>query len=48
MLHGMRKPRGLKVRRYAAPMIDINEYLDVLPGANASENFVRWSSMKFC
>ena len=25
---GMRKPRGLKVRLYAARLIDLNEYLD--------------------
>ena len=33
MRSGTRKPRGLKVRRYADCMIDLNEYLAVLPGA---------------
>ena len=27
------KPRGLKVRRYANPFVDLNEYLDFFPGA---------------
>ena len=36
----MRNPRELKVRRYAARMIDINEYLSALSGANASEKLV--------
>ena len=30
--HGMRKPCGLKVRRYAARLIALNEYLDYFPG----------------
>ena len=33
----MRKMSGLNVRLYAARMIDINEYLSVLPGAKASD-----------
>ena len=33
----MRKPCGLEVRRYAACMIDIKDYLDFFPGAKASE-----------
>ena len=37
MRRGMRKPCKLKVRRYAAHMIKINEYLDVFLGAKASE-----------
>ena len=32
----MRKPRGLKVRRCAAPLIGLNEYLDTFPGAKKS------------
>ena len=28
----VRKPRGLKVRRYANPFVDLNEYLDFFPG----------------
>ena len=31
MRHGMRNPHGLKVRRYAARLIDLNEYLALLP-----------------
>ena len=34
---GMRKPRGLKSRRYGACLIDLNEYLPVFPGAKAGE-----------
>ena len=33
----MSNPHSLKVIRYSARMIYINEYLDVLPGARASE-----------
>ena len=33
----MRKPRGLKVRGYAARLVGLNEYLTVLPGANISD-----------
>ena len=29
-------PRGLKVRRYAASMNDLNKYLAVLPGEKTS------------
>ena len=29
----MKKPRRLKVRHYAARLIDLNEYLDSFPGA---------------
>ena len=32
----MKRPHGLRVRRYAACMIDINNYLAVFPGAKAS------------
>ena len=39
MRRGMRKPHGLKVRRYAAILIDLSEYLASLPGATLSENF---------
>ena len=37
MRFGMRNPCGLKVRRYAACFIDINEYLDFSPGATLSD-----------
>ena len=33
---GMRKPHSVKVRRYTACIIDINEYLAVLTGSKAS------------
>ena len=33
---GMRKPHSLKVRRYAAHMIDLNNYLAVFPREKAS------------
>ena len=39
MRHGIRNPRSLKVRRYAACLIDLNEYLDVLHGAKISNCF---------
>ena len=32
MRRGMRKPRGVKVIQYISCMVDINEYLTVLPG----------------
>ena len=35
---GMRKPRKLKVRRYADRMININEYLDIFPGEKSWGN----------
>ena len=38
MRHGMRNTHVLKVRRYAAYLVDPNEYLAVLPGAKISEN----------
>ena len=34
----MRKSHKLKVRCYAARLIDINEYLSVLPGVKAGNN----------
>ena len=37
MRRGTRKPRELKVRRYDDCMIDLNEYLALLPGAKASD-----------
>ena len=37
MRSGTRKPRGLKVRRYTDCMIDLNEYLAVLPGARSGD-----------
>ena len=39
MRRGIRNPRSLKVRRYAACLIDLNEYLDVLYGAKISNCF---------
>ena len=33
----MKKPPGIKVRSYAACIIDLNEYLSVLPGAKESD-----------
>ena len=36
---GMRKPHVIKVRRYAARLIDLNEYLDLLPRANLTDKF---------
>ena len=39
MRRGMRKPHGLKVRRYAASLIDLSEYLASLPGATLSDKF---------
>ena len=39
MCRGMRKPLGLKVRRYAACLIELNEYLDLFPGVNKSRKF---------
>ena len=41
MRHKTNKPCSLKVRRYAAHMIDMNDYLSVLPGAKASTNCLR-------
>ena len=38
MIRGMSNPRGLKVRYYAACMIDLNQYLDVFPGEKAGGN----------
>ena len=37
MCRGTRKPRGLKIRRYAACLVDLNEYLAVLPEAKISD-----------
>ena len=33
----MKKPRSLRVRGYAARLIDLNEYLDFLPGDTLSD-----------
>ena len=33
----MRKPHKLKLRRYAARLIDLNEYFSAFHGAKASE-----------
>ena len=32
-----RKPRGLKVRHYADHLIELNEYLDLLPGTKLTD-----------
>ena len=37
MLLRMKKPPGIKVRSYAACIIDLNEYLSVLPVAKESD-----------
>ena len=37
MRRGMRKLRKFKVGRYAACMIDINDYLNALPGPKACD-----------
>ena len=37
MRHGTEKPRALTVRRYAARLIDINEYLTSFPGATLND-----------
>ena len=34
------KPHGLTVRRYAAHLIELDEYLASFPGANFSDNIV--------
>ena len=38
MCRGTRKPRGFKIRRYAACLVDLNEYLAVFPGVTITEN----------
>ena len=40
LCHGMRKPRGLKFRRYAVCLIGINKYLDSFPGATLADQIV--------
>ena len=44
MRHGMRKPRGLKLRRYADSLVDINEYLSDFPISKAKkiEQHAKW------
>ena len=37
MLHRIRNPRGLKVRRHTASLIGLNNYLAVLPGEKISD-----------
>ena len=37
MCHGMRNPRGLKVRQYAALLIDLDKYLAFPPWATLFE-----------
>ena len=38
MHRGIKKPRTITVRRYAARLIDLNEYLESFPGANLNDN----------
>ena len=37
MCHGIRNLLSLKVICYVAPLVDLNEYLDVLPGEKISD-----------
>ena len=37
MRHGMKTPQSLTVRRYAARLIDLNEYLASFPGATLTD-----------
>ena len=37
MCRCMKKPHSLKVRQYAARLIDLNEYLDSFPGATMTD-----------
>ena len=37
MLQCMKNPRSLKVRRYGACLIDLNEYLVFFPGATMAD-----------
>ena len=41
MRRGMRNPRGLEIRYYAAHIIDINDYFSVLPRAKASDKICK-------
>ena len=43
MHHGMIKPCGLKVRRYADYLIVLNNYLALFPGATLSEKLSQMS-----
>ena len=47
MLHIIKKPRGLQLRRYAARLIDLNKYLTSFPGDNFSENWINWIEYNF-
>ena len=40
MCRGTRKPRKLKVRRYATHLVDLNKYLVLFPGAKLTDNFL--------
>ena len=40
MCHGMKKPRGLTVRRYTASLIDLNKYLASFPRAALADKIV--------
>ena len=48
MRHRMRNPHGLKVRLYAACLIDLNEQLASFSGSNLTVKLVRRSWMKCC
>ena len=37
MRRGIRKPCGLKARRYITCLIDLNKYLDLFPGGKLSD-----------
>ena len=37
MRNGMRKPSRLKVIRYVASLVNLNEYLSVFPGSQISD-----------
>ena len=49
MRHGMRNLHGLKLRRYDAHLIDLNEYLAAIPVAKASDKIGDTENKKtFC
>ena len=40
MRRGMSKPRGLKIRRYTARLVDLNYYLYSFPGATLADKII--------
>ena len=42
----MKNLRGLKLRQYAARMIDINEYFFMFPGAKVTDKIL-WDGVKW-